>query len=392
VQRRSEAAGEASTDEALRFVADIAQAAPTAMLVLTGGEPLLRADLPQIVAAAAGAGLMPVVGTNGLLLDPVRARALAAAGAAGVGISIDAASAPFHDRLRGVAGAWAAALAGVRAARAAGLAVQLQATLFAENRAEIAALADLAQAEDALAMNFFFLVCTGRGVTQTDLDEATYERTLAAILDLQRERPQLLIRARCAPYARRMLGLRAGGEARGYAEFSSACLAGRSYLRITPQARVTPCPYIAESVGDLRTQRLADLWQGHPTLRALREQLAGGKCGDCDFRYGCGGCRARAAAACGDLMAEDPKCGYVRPAESSPEPRPVPMHPVRRLRWQPEAEALLDRIPSFVRERVRQQLERRAADLGVAQIDVPFMRNERERSPLTARLRRPAAV
>jgi radical SAM protein with 4Fe4S-binding SPASM domain len=382
VQRKSEAAGEVTTEEALHFVADIGATAPGAMLVLTGGEPLLRADLERIVGAATAAGLTVVVGTNGVLLDHARAGTLAAAGAAGVGISLDSTSTAFHDRLRGVAGSWAAALGGVRAARAAGLAVQLQATMFEENRDEIAALADLAQAEGALAMNYFFLVCTGRGVTQTDLDGAAYEQALTQIV-------ALLVRTRCAPYARRLLGLRAGGAAAGYAEFSSACMAGRSYLRITPQARVTPCPYITETVGDLRRQALAAIWQ-HPTLHALRGQLPGGKCGDCDYRYGCGGCRARAAAACGDLMAEDPKCNYRRPGQARPEPPPLPPREARRLAWQPDAEALLERIPGFVRERVRARLEQRAVELGIMRVDAAFMRSQQARSPLAA-LQRPAS-
>jgi radical SAM protein with 4Fe4S-binding SPASM domain len=377
VQRKSETPGELATGEALDVIDQLAAAAPEAMLVLTGGEPLLRPDLDALVGAASRAGLMPVIGTNGVLLDDARAQALRAAGAAGVGISVDAADPAFHDRLRGRPGAWEAALAGVRAARRAGLAVQVQTTLFEENRAHIEALAELAAAEGALALNFFFLVCTGRGVTQTDLAEAAYNEALAAIIALQARRERPMIRARCAPYVRRLLGLRAGAARAGYEGWSGACLAGRSYLRITPQGRVTPCPYIPEVAGDLRVTPLASIWASSPTLQRLRQELPGGKCGDCDFRYSCGGCRARAAAATGDLLGEDPKCSHLRPVGVLPEPAPRNDEVARGVRWAPDAEAILQRIPSFVRERVRVRVEEKAREAGLDEVTASFVRAAR---------------
>jgi radical SAM protein with 4Fe4S-binding SPASM domain len=376
VQRKREAPGELSAEEALGAVGHIAQAAPGAMLVLTGGEPLLRKDLFALVARASALGLMPVIGTNGVLLDQQRAHALKSAGAAGVGISLDSAAPEFHDRLRGRPGAWAAARDGLRAARRAGLAVQVQATLFPQNRHEIAAFAGLAQEHGALALNFFFLVCTGRGVTQTDMPQAMVEEALGEIIALQSARPQMMIRARCAPYARRLLGLRAGEAGEGYESWSSACLAGRSYLRITPQGRVTPCPYIPEVVGDLRREPLAEIWQASPVLGRLRGELPQGRCGDCDFRYSCGGCRARAAAATGNLMAEDPKCTHARLPGAEPERAPAPQSP-GAVRWTPEAQSLLERIPAFVRQRVRKRLETKAYAAGLSAITLEFMRANR---------------
>ncbi|MBA3904473.1 MAG: hypothetical protein C0522_12525, partial [Rhodocyclaceae bacterium] len=240
VQRKRDCGDELASEEAVRVVEEIAELAPGAMLVLTGGEPLLRRDLIELVRTASALELMPVIGTNGTLLDGSRAEGLRAAGAVGAGISLDSVTPAFHDRLRGLDGAWAGAVAGAQAAREAGLALQLQTTLFAENRGELGAMADLAEEMGAMALNLFFLVCTGRGVTQTDMPQAAYEETLRDIARLQRERPGLMIRARCAPYMRRMLNLHAGESAEGYTEWSSACLAGRSYLRITPNGEVTP--------------------------------------------------------------------------------------------------------------------------------------------------------
>lgn len=375
VQRKRDAGDELSLPEAVRVVDEIAELAPGAMLVLTGGEPLLRRDLDDIVEHAAHAGLMPVVGTNGMLLDAARARRLRAAGAVGAGISIDGTTAEFHDRLRGQDGAWEGAVAGMRAARAAGLGVLMQTTLFAENRGQLAGFADLAAEVGAMALNFFFLVCTGRGVTQTDLSPQAYEESLRDILVLQGARPNLMVRARCAPYARRMLGLHAGEGAGSYAEWSSACLAGRRYFRIGPKGEVTPCPYIPEGVGSVRWQALREIWETGDAFVKLRGEMPEGKCGACDYRISCGGCRARALATSGDLMAEDGKCTYAPPASAIPEA--LPRRVESSIAWTPEAQGMLERIPGFVRNKVKSSLEQKARSTGKTAITVDFMHQHR---------------
>lgn len=377
--------GEISTTEALDIVTQIADLAPGGMVVLTGGEPILRADLPDIVRACAGAGLMPVIGSNGTLLDEDAARGLRDAGAAGVGISVDSACPDFHDRLRGRIGSWTAAISGLAAARRAGLATLVQTTLFEDNRHEIDAIADLAAGAGAIALNFFFLICTGRGVTQTDLDNAAYATTLRDILRLQRERPHMMIRARCAPYMRRELALRAGESVGSFADFSSACLAGRSYFRITPEGKVTPCPYIPVAAGSLRSEGLRPIFEQSAIFRRLRDELPGGKCGDCDFRISCGGCRARALALVGDLLAEDPKCNYTRPPGRSPETPPdcaESSSQDQEFVWASDALAMLERIPSFVRARVKERTELKARSAGLRLISLEFMRANRPPFPL----------
>lgn len=377
--QRSMPSDELSTDDACRVMAQVAELAPGAMVVLSGGEPLLRSDLVTLVKQAATCGLAPVIGTNGTLLSRRRAAELQEAGAAGMGISLDSAAPAFHDRLRGVPGAWRAALRGATAARRAGVALLLQTTLLKENRKELAALADLAEALGAMALNFFFLVCTGRGVTQTDLAPVAYEETLVRIIELQRSHPQILIRARCAPYLRRVLGLRAGESAEGYSAWSGACLAGRGYFRITPEGRVTPCPYIPQVIGDLRQAVLREIWERHPALIRLRAEFPGGKCGACDFRYSCGGCRARALARHGDVMAEDPQCAYVTSPGIPPEAPPAPENAA--VTWDPAAQALLERIPAFVRATVKARLDQYAVSEGVGCITANFMRAHRPHLP-----------
>lgn len=385
VQRKRDAGDELTLPEIAQVIDEIAGFAPGAMLVLTGGEPLLRRDLEDIVEHAAGHGLMPVIGTNGILLTEERARRLRDAGAVGAGISVDSITSEFHDRLRGHAGAWRGAFEGMRAARAAGLGVLMQATLFEENRNQIAGFADLAAEVGAMALNFFFLVCTGRGVTQTDLSASAYDETLREILALQGARPKLMIRARCAPYARRMLGLHAGEAAGTYAEWSSACLAGRHYFRIGPKGDVTPCPYIPDGDGNVRWKPLRDIWETGPSFVRLRNEMPGGKCGGCDYRVSCGGCRARALATEGDLMAEDGKCMYI-PAYVQPEVMPSMECPV--IVWAPEAQRMLERIPSFIRNRVKGSLEEKAKAEKQGEITMEFMRKHK---PAGLPFARPAA-
>ncbi|MDP2810110.1 MAG: radical SAM protein [Rhodocyclaceae bacterium] len=378
VSRKSECGDELALADAVRVIGEIADLAPGAMVVLTGGEPLLRRDLDDIVSEAAGRGLMPVIGSNGILLTEDRAHRLRQAGAAGVGISLDGIRPEFHDRLRGHAGAWEGALAGMRNARAAGLPVLMQTTLFEENRHQLSGFADLAADVGAMALNFFFLVCTGRGVTQTDLSPQAFDETLRDILALQGARPNLMIRARCAPYARRMLGLHAG-ESRGtYVDGSSACLAGRSYLRIGPKGEVTPCPYIPNAEGSVRWQPLRTIWETGADFVRLCNEMPGGKCGGCDYRISCGGCRARALAMSGDLMAEDRKCSYFPSPSTRPEP--LPARGVASIAWTPEAQRMLERIPGFVRSKVKGSLECKAAATGETSISIEFMREHRPSS------------
>ncbi|MDP2752243.1 MAG: radical SAM protein [Rhodocyclaceae bacterium] len=369
VLRKCECGNELTLPEAVRVVKEIAELAPGAMLVLTGGEPLLRRDLDEIVMEAVHRGLMPVIGSNGLLLDEARAKRLREIGVTGVGISMDSITPEFHDRLRGRAGAWKEALAGMRVAQEAGLSVLMQTTIFEENRHQLAGFADLASDVGALALNFFFLVCTGRGVTQTDLSPQIYEETLRDILVLQGARRNLMIRARCAPYARRMVRRILGAQAGE----SSACLAGRSYLRIGPKGEVTPCPYIPPAESNVRGQPLREIWETGTSFVRLRNEMPSGKCGGCDYRISCGGCRARALVTSGDLMAEDAKCGYFPTADTQPEKMPNSV----AVAWEPEAQSLLERIPGFVRGKVKSSLERKAGEAGIDSISVGFMREHR---------------
>lgn len=349
------APGELTLAEGRRLIDELTVAG-TRMLILTGGEPLLRRDLGELVAHAAARGLISVLGTNGMLLTRARARGLKERGLAGAAISLDSIDPDRHDRFRGVRGAWTGAVGGLRACVAEGVPVLVQTTALPWNHGEVEALIQFAEAESAAGFTLYFLVCTGRAETLSDISPEQYEHILGALVEAQARYPRMMIRARCAPQVARV------ASGRGSSLVASAgCLAGRQYCRITSDGKVTPCPYLPLEAGAIRERPFAEIWQSAPILGRLRAEITTGRCGACDFRELCGGCRARAFALTGDLSGEDPWCAH-RPREQPPRARNAP------LPWMPEATARLERIPPFVRERVRLAVEQAARSQGLTEI------------------------
>ncbi|MBI4612343.1 MAG: radical SAM protein [Planctomycetes bacterium] len=361
---------ELETDRALAVVAEIAALNPETILILTGGEPLCRPDLDQIVEAASGAGMTVVLGTNGTLLAPARATELARRGLSAVGISLDSLDRGRHDAFRGLAGAWDAARRGLDAARHAGLEVQIQVTLTRQNRSELSNFVQFAELAGARVLTVFFLVCTGRGQDLVDLSPEEYEDALTGLIGLGAG--GVMVRPRCAPTFRRILSQRAPDSIL-LATDAGKCLAGRHYLRIAPDGDVTPCPYIPLSAGSLRDSPLADIWNDAPLFRSLRHGKLAGRCGECEFRYECGGCRARALALSGDPLGEDPWCAH-RPDPTLRRPDPAPGAVVE---WSDEAAERLARVPFFVRSVVKKVVEAHARREGIERVTAALMQEAR---------------
>ena len=304
--RRQRNDAELVTAEVAAVLDGIAALGGETMVVLTGGEPLLRPDLEAIARHAAGRGLMVVVGTNGTVLKARRVAALVAAGVAGVGISLDSLDPAYHDGFRGRPGAWARTMAAIDACRRGGLAFQIHFSVTDRNAAELEAMIAFARSAGALALNVFFLVCTGRGERFADVSAGTYDDVLRRVTRAAREETGLLVRAKCAPHFKRMameldpawpITLAHGYEAGG-------CLAGTRYCRVTPEGEVTACPYIETSVGSVRATPFAEIWRDAPMFRQLRAPQLAGRCGRCEYRKICGGCRARPLTREGALMGE----------------------------------------------------------------------------------------
>jgi len=352
--------GELTTEEALRLIEEMAEAG-TELLILTGGEPLLRKDLPVLASHAASKGIAPVLGTTGTLIDRHKAKMLKESGVAAAGISIDSIVPAKHDAFRGIPGSWHRAVAGIEACRAEGLEVLVHTTALKMNQEEVPRLVAFANEHGARAFHLFFLVCTGRGEQLTDLSPHEYEQMLNFVLDAQDRYPEMMVRARCAPYIGRL-----AVEREAPIMGSAGCLAGTSYCRIAPNGDVTACPYLPTVAGNVRSSSFQEIWRSSPVLsRFRRPQLQlGGKCGGCPLSQGdepiCVGCRARAYALVGDDIAADPWCLYepnqeravavnVPAAANSSSQAGVP--------WTEEAEERLRRVPFFIRGRVRQSAE-----------------------------------
>jgi len=329
---------ELTSREGLGLVDQMA-AIGTRMLILSGGEPLLRDDLFQIAARASGAGMAVVLGSNGTLLTLEVARRLSDAGVTGVGISLDSLTPERHDAFRGVAGAWKAALEGMDSCRQAGLPVLIQTSLFSWNYGEIDDMVRFAHERGLTGFNLYFLVCSGRGEALTDIGPDRYEEALETIVKAQAGYPQMMVRARCAPYVTRVAHQLGHPSSAGF-----GCMAGISYGRITPEGDLTPCPYLPLSAGNVTRQALADVWRESNLLEDLRSGRLGGRCGLCQYGESCRGCRARAWSATGDLLQEDPWCRYAGGT--------APL-PLGKVVWSSDAEERLKRVPFFLRNGIR---------------------------------------
>lgn len=312
--------GELSTQEAMEVLEDVAAFAKP-VVILTGGEPLLRPDVFEIAARGSQLGLRMVMAPNGTLLTPRVAVQLKDAGIQRVSISLDGATPESHDSFRQVPGAFAGALDGIEAAREVALPFQINTTVTSRNLGELPAIMDLAVSLGAVAHHIFLLVPTGRGKEMADgaLSAERYEETLRWFCEQESKLP-LQLKATCAPqYQRITRQLRrspqakpSGGHPQGLDSVTRGCLAGWGFCFISHRGEVQPCGYLERSCGNVRQQPLSEIWRSAPVFTRLRDLGSyGGRCGRCEFKKVCGGCRARAYEATGDYLSEEPLCTHV---------------------------------------------------------------------------------
>ncbi len=310
--------GELSTEEALGLLQDMASFARP-VVILTGGEPLLRSDILQLARRGTELGLRMVMAPNGTLLSVARARELSEAGIQRISISLDGASEETHDAFRCVPGAFQGALQGIRAAKEAGLPFQINTTVTQRNLQELPKIMDAAVQLGAVAHHIFLLVPTGRGkeMAADAISPEEYERTLHWFYD-QRERVPLQLKATCAPHYYRILRQRARAEGKsvtpqthGLDAVTRGCLGGCGFCFISHVGDVQPCGYLDVPCGNVRQEPLSSLWQSSRVFEKLRDfDGYKGKCGRCEYRHVCGGCRARAYEITGDYMEDEPFCTY----------------------------------------------------------------------------------
>jgi len=310
--------GELSPEEALRLLDDIVSFS-SPVVILTGGEPLLREDIFDLARYGTKRGLRMVMAPNGTLIDGEKALRIKESGIQRVSISLDGATPETHDRFRRVEGAFAGALRGIEHLKKVGMEFQINTTVTRGNCEELPEILDLAVRLGAAAQHMFLLVPTGRGkeLEEQAIQAAEYEKVLNWFYE-QREKFPLQLKATCAPQYYRILRQRMKAEGRkvtpqthGLDAMTRGCLGGIGFCFISHRGEVQPCGYLEARSGSIREQSLREIWEKSPVFQKLRD-FSGykGRCGHCEYIRVCGGCRARAFEKTGDLLAEEPLCIY----------------------------------------------------------------------------------
>lgn len=343
-----------STRESFDLVDQIADMGRS-IFVLSGGEPLFRKDIFDIASRAANSGLIVALATNGTLIDEEVAHKIKEAGIRRVSISFDGADAQTHDIFRG-AGAFERAITGMNHLREAGVPYQINTTVAKHNVEQMAETLTLAKEMRAVALHLFLLVPVGCGVEIADdqqISAAEYEEVLNWMYDAEME-GGIELKATCAPHYFRIVRQRqveerrngvfrerpnsmhrqkhagnqqAGGHPSGNGHphqsgghpggalamnaMTKGCLAGTGVVFVSHRGEIFPCGYLPVEAGNIRQQPLGHIWQEAPLFAEMRDpDLLGGKCGLCEFKRVCSGCRARAYGMTEDYLGEEPFCTY----------------------------------------------------------------------------------
>jgi heme b synthase len=290
------------------------------ILILTGGEALLRDDVYAIAARANELGMRAVLASCGTVINEESAERMVKAGIKRVSISLDGASSDSHDRFRGESGAFDGALRGIGFLKAAGMEFQINTTVTKRNVGELKAILELAIDLGACAFHPFLLVPTGRGkeLAEEELSSSKYEEVLTWVHE-ESKRVPLDFKPTCAPHYHRIMRQRGAGpeRAEGLHSLTRGCMGGSSFCFISHVGEVQMCGFLDKSAGNLREDSFEGIWHRSPFFLSLRDfESYHGKCGYCEFRKICGGCRARAFAITEDYLAEEPFCDYV-PSEGA---------------------------------------------------------------------------
>lgn len=300
-------------------------------VVLTGGEPLLREDVFDLAAYGKSLGFKMGLATNGMGVTDSVASKIQESGICRVGISLDGPNAASHDAFRRVPGAFDGALAAMGRLKSLGIYVQVNTSVTTHNARQLDEILQLVQDLNIDAWHLFLLVPVGCGLqiaADYQIEALEYER----ILDWLYEKSKsggMDLRAVCAPHymrvrAQRILQDRKSGvtpqpyiapgtkaKSGSHPSSGKGCLAGSGMCFISHTGEIFPCGYLPVKAGDLKQQSFEEIWSRSAVLQEIRNpDLLEGKCGICEFRHICLGCRARAYGITGDYLAEEPLCIY----------------------------------------------------------------------------------
>ena len=307
--------GELSLAQCKEVIDDIASITDP-ILILTGGEPLMRADIWDIIDYAREKGCRPVIGTNGTMIDDATARQIAVHGIPKVSVSLDFPTAAGQDKFRGEGGAFDNTVQGIGNLEKYGVKVQVNTTVTKMNGEMMDEMHDLAQQLGASDFHPFLLVPTGRGedLVDVELSPEEYEEVLTWAYERQKTSP-MNFKPTDAPMYFRILHQRAAADGiklTGPLAHSRGCLGGIRFVFISHTGDVQPCGYFDMQLGNVLDKPFSEIWTTSPVFDDLRHyDRLKGKCGACEFKGVCGGCRARALSLTGDYLEEELYCAYV---------------------------------------------------------------------------------
>lgn len=318
-------ADELTTEEAKRFIDQLAEVNEFRMLVYTGGEPLVRKDIYELMEHSRKAGFVNVLATNATLITEEVAARLRSVGVAGCAVSLDSCLEDVHNQIRGNPDAFKLALRGMRNIRNAGMLLQVNTTAMGYNFDQLRDLIDLADDQGSSIMLMYQLVPVGRGddISAATLDTAMNEKLLKYLAEEQAHISTIVEPVAGPQYWPFLMEREGKSDARwmkAAERVFHGCSAGRGFVYIKPNGDVWPCPFVEMSAGNVRETDFATVWRDAEVFKTLRdrENTLEGKCGVCRFRTICGGCRGRALAVTGNLMAEDPSCFIPRERAEGP--------------------------------------------------------------------------
>jgi heme b synthase len=334
------AVGDFNTEEAYRLIDDICEVSKPVM-VLSGGEPLLRADIFDIAKYGTAKGLRMCMATNGTLITDEICAKMQEADIKMVSLSLDGSNAAVHDDFRACPGAFDGVVRAAETLKRNGIKFLINSSFTKRNQHDIGATFKVAKSLGATAWYLFMIVPTGRGeeIMNELISKEDYEEILQWHFHQEREEDDILMRPTCAPHYYRVVPQMAKAEGvdfqRRSLTFSTGggkgCIAAQTICLIDCFGNLKPCSYFHSSVGNVKQVPFKELWFSSKVFNDLRDfKKYKGKCGECEFINVCGGCRARADAVYGDYMEEEPFCSYIprrtlkrmekEAAENAPKP------------------------------------------------------------------------
>jgi radical SAM protein with 4Fe4S-binding SPASM domain len=312
---------ELTTEEVKRLLDQLAEVSEFRMVAFTGGEPLVRDDIFELLAYSQALGFTNTMATNATLIDDAVARRLRRYGVAIGAVSIDGFDAQTHDYVRNQPGAFESALRGIHALRRAGIPLHINITVMEYNMDQLEPLMALVDELGTAILIMYQLVPVGRGegIEEAALDLGANERLIRFMAQAQS-----VIRAIMEPVAGPQYwsfllnrsGIKSGLLLRLAETVFHGCAAGRGFVYIKSNGEVWPCPFIEVSCGNVRETPFPTIWATSPVFEDLRqrEERLRGRCGECEYRRLCGGCRGRSWATSGDYLAADPSC-FIHPPD-----------------------------------------------------------------------------